>query len=115
MITRTGRARPTTPSTASRPTDTPYSATLPTPWDNLAPLASFARNLRRDQAAVHAGLTLGRSSGQVEGTVNKIKMLKRQMFGAPTSISSASESCTPADWAQQSPIRRSAPDPGSSR
>jgi transposase len=49
--------------------------------DTLAPLASFARNLRRDQAAVHAGLTLEHSSGRVEGTVNKIKMLKRQMFG----------------------------------
>lgn len=49
--------------------------------DTLAPLASFARNLRRDQDAVHAGLTLDHSSGRVEGTVNKIKMLKRQMFG----------------------------------
>jgi transposase len=49
--------------------------------DNLTPLASFARNLRRDQDAVHAGLTLPHSSGRVEGTVNKIKMLKRQMFG----------------------------------
>lgn len=49
--------------------------------DTLAPLASFARNLRRDQDAVHAGLTLPHSSGRVEGTVNKIKMLKRQMFG----------------------------------
>jgi transposase len=49
--------------------------------DTMAPLASFARNLRRDQDAVHAGLTLPHSSGRVEGTVNKIKMLKRQMFG----------------------------------
>ena len=49
--------------------------------DTLAPVASFARNLRRDQDAVHAGLTLSHSSGRVEGTVNKIKMLKRQMFG----------------------------------
>ena len=49
--------------------------------DTLAPVASFARNLRRDQDAVHAGLTLPHSSGRVEGTVNKIKMLKRQMFG----------------------------------
>jgi transposase len=49
--------------------------------DSLTPLASFAHHLRRDQAAVHAGLTLSHSSGPVEGTVNKIKMLKRQMFG----------------------------------
>jgi transposase len=49
--------------------------------DTLTPLASFAHNLRRDQDAVRAGLTLAHSSGRVEGTVNKIKMLKRQMFG----------------------------------
>jgi transposase len=49
--------------------------------DTLTPVASFARNLRRDQDAVHAGLTLSHSSGRVEGTVNKIKMLKRQIFG----------------------------------
>src|SRR5690349_10195960 len=42
--------------------------------DSLAPLASFARNLRRDQNAVYAGLTLPHSSGRVEGTVNKIKI-----------------------------------------
>lgn len=44
-------------------------------------LASFANGLRRDHAAVTAGLTLPYSSGAVEGTVNKIKFLKRQMFG----------------------------------
>ncbi len=31
--------------------------------------------------AVTNGLTLPYSSGQVEGTVNRIKMIKRQMFG----------------------------------
>ncbi|MFB9449698.1 ISL3 family transposase [Dactylosporangium vinaceum] len=49
--------------------------------DTLAPLASFARGLRRDYDAVHNGLSLPCSSGAVEGTVNRIKMLKRQMFG----------------------------------
>ncbi|WP_443078987.1 transposase [Streptosporangium sp. NBC_01495] len=44
-------------------------------------LASFASGLRRDHAAVTAGLTLPYSSGAVEGIVNKIKFLKRQMFG----------------------------------
>ncbi|MEV6031234.1 ISL3 family transposase [Nonomuraea sp. NPDC052116] len=44
-------------------------------------LATFAAGLRRDHAAVQAGLTLPHSSGAVEGTVNKIKFLKRQMFG----------------------------------
>ncbi len=49
--------------------------------DPLAPLASFARNLRRDLDAVRNGLTLPYSSGAVEGNVNRLKMLKRQMFG----------------------------------
>lgn len=44
-------------------------------------LAAFATGLRRDHAAVQAGLTLHHSSSAVEGTVNKIKFLKRQMFG----------------------------------
>jgi transposase len=44
-------------------------------------LARFARGLRRDQDAVRAGLSSELSSGAVEGTVNRIKMLKRQMFG----------------------------------
>lgn len=47
--------------------------------DTLVPLHRFAAGLRRDYDAVRAGLTLEHSSGLVEGTVNKIKMLKRQM------------------------------------
>ena len=40
--------------------------------------------IRNDQQAVVNGLTLPYSSGKVEGTVNKIKMLKRQMYGRAT-------------------------------
>ncbi|BCJ65737.1 ISL3 family transposase [Polymorphospora rubra] len=47
----------------------------------LAPLRSFTRGLRHDLAAVTAGLTLPWNSGPVEGHVNRIKMLKRQMCG----------------------------------
>jgi len=43
----------------------------------------FATGLDRDLDAVTAGLTLSYSSGPVEGTVNRIKMIKRQMFGRP--------------------------------
>jgi hypothetical protein len=50
------------------------SADLPEP-------RSFANGIRRDQQAVTAGLTLPYSSAAVEGNVNKIKMLKRQMYG----------------------------------
>jgi transposase len=49
--------------------------------DSLTPLAGFAHNLRRDLDAVRHGLTLPFSSGPVEGNINRLKMLKRQMFG----------------------------------
>ena len=48
---------------------------------DLPELRSFAAGIRTDQQAVTNGLTLPWSSGKVEGTVNKIKMLKRQMYG----------------------------------
>nr|WP_246496980.1 ISL3 family transposase [Sphaerisporangium rubeum] len=48
---------------------------------DLPGLNSFIRGIERDHAAVTAGLTLPWSSGPVEGHVNRIKMLKRQMFG----------------------------------
>ncbi|ATL66790.1 ISL3 family transposase [Nocardia terpenica] len=49
--------------------------------DDQPALHSFVRGLRSDQDAVTAGLTMSWSSGTVEGHVNRIKMLKRQMFG----------------------------------
>ncbi|MFA1559415.1 ISL3 family transposase [Actinomadura chokoriensis] len=49
--------------------------------DSLTAIAGFARNLRRDYDAVRNGLTMSHSSGPVEGHVNRVKMLKRQMFG----------------------------------
>ncbi|MDQ3701514.1 MAG: transposase, partial [Chloroflexota bacterium] len=44
-------------------------------------LRGFAAGLRADRAAVEAGLTLPWSQGQVEGRVNRLKLLKRAMFG----------------------------------
>jgi transposase len=44
-------------------------------------LRHFARNLRLDYAAVRASLTFNWSSGQVEGQVNRLKTIKRQMYG----------------------------------
>jgi hypothetical protein len=56
-------------------------------------LRSFAAGLKRDHAAVVNGLTLPYSSGAVEGNVNRIKTLKRQICtAAPASICSASGS-----------------------
>lgn len=49
--------------------------------DDVPHLHRFVRGLRRDYDAVLNGLTLPHSSGAVEGNVNRIKMIKRQMYG----------------------------------
>jgi hypothetical protein len=49
--------------------------------DQLPDLHSFTAGLKRDLDAVVNGLSLPYSSGAVEGNVNRIKMLKRQMYG----------------------------------
>jgi transposase len=41
----------------------------------------FAKRLRADMAAVQAAATLPWSQGPIEGQINRLKMLKRQMFG----------------------------------
>jgi transposase len=47
----------------------------------LTAFQRFATSLRDDYAAVKAGVTLRWSTGPVEGHINRLKMLKRQMFG----------------------------------
>ena len=47
----------------------------------LPEIRSFATGLRRDQAAVEAAITSVWSNGQTEGQINRLKALKRQMFG----------------------------------
>jgi len=47
----------------------------------LAPFRRLAKGLRADYAAVKAGVTLPWSQGPIEGQINRLKMLKRQMFG----------------------------------
>ena len=44
-------------------------------------LGRFAKGLRADYDAVRAGLTEVWSNGQTEGQVNKLKLIKRQMYG----------------------------------
>ncbi|MCX4790330.1 transposase [Streptomyces sp. NBC_01221] len=61
-------------------------ATLPTWIDavdtsQLPGLTGFALHLHRDFDAVTAGLTLEWSSGATEGAVNRIKKIKRQLYG----------------------------------
>lgn len=60
-------------------------ATLPAWIDavdasRLPGLTGFALHLRRDLDAVIAGLTLDWSSGSIEGAVNRIKKIKRQLY-----------------------------------
>ena len=49
--------------------------------DEQPELRSFAAGIRRDYDAVRNGLTLHHNSGPVEGHVNRIKMIKRRMYG----------------------------------
>ena len=48
---------------------------------SLKAFHSFANGIIEDYDAVKAGVTLEVSNGQVEGQNNRLKMLKRQMFG----------------------------------
>lgn len=48
---------------------------------NVPAMRNFAAGLKKDLAAVRAGLTETWSNGPVEGFVNKLKLLKRQGYG----------------------------------
>lgn len=47
----------------------------------LPELKRFARSIQRDKDAVLAGLGLPQRNGVVEGKINKLKLIKRMMFG----------------------------------
>ncbi len=57
------------------------------PWleqcerSGISELVGFAQGLRRDDAAVQAAVRYRWNQGPVEGQVNRLKMLKRQMYG----------------------------------
>jgi transposase len=44
-------------------------------------LHNFATGMRKDFAAIQAALSSSWSNGQTEGQVNRLKLLKRQMYG----------------------------------
>src|SRR5712691_1671539 len=48
---------------------------------HIPELQRFARSIQRDKDAVQAGLTLQESNGVVEGKINKLKLIKRMMYG----------------------------------
>lgn len=47
----------------------------------VSELKSFAKSLREDESAVTAALTESWSNGPVEGQVNRLKFIKRSMYG----------------------------------
>ena len=57
------------------------------PWlrdvvaSGIKSLTSFANGLRSDLAAVRNALSMPWSNGQVEGQINRLKFIKRQMYG----------------------------------
>jgi len=48
---------------------------------NIIPIMQFARTLHRDIDAVRNALELPRNNGQAEGKVNRLKTLKRAIYG----------------------------------
>ena len=44
-------------------------------------IAPLARGVAKDKAAVRAAITEPWSNGQTEGQINRLKMIKRQMYG----------------------------------
>jgi transposase len=48
---------------------------------HIRALHSFAAGLRQDMAAVRAGLSMSWSNGPTEGHINRLKCVKRQMYG----------------------------------
>lgn len=57
------------------------------PWleeaarSGVSELRTFATSIKRDQVAIQAALTYEWSQGQVEGQINRLKLLKRQSYG----------------------------------
>ena len=46
----------------------------------IAAFTRLARGMRQDEAAIRAALTFPWSNGPVEGTINRLKMIKRSMY-----------------------------------
>ena len=54
-------------------------------WDcqmsGISDLVTFAQALKKEGSALHAAFTLPYSNGPVEGKINKLKSIKRSMYG----------------------------------
>ena len=47
----------------------------------ITELVNFVQGLENEGSALHAALTLSYSNGPVEGKINKLKYIKRSMYG----------------------------------
>jgi transposase len=47
----------------------------------ISDLVTFAQGLEKEGSALHAAFTLSYSNGPVEGKINKLKYIKRSMYG----------------------------------
>ncbi len=47
----------------------------------ISDLVTFAQGLQKEGSALHAAFTLSYSNGPVEGKINKLKYIKRSMYG----------------------------------
>ncbi|MFI1159255.1 transposase [Streptomyces sioyaensis] len=79
-LARHVRARPHAHSSARRPAAGWIEGATAT---DLPSLQRIAQHLECDLDAVIAGVSQPWNSGVMEGHVNRIKMLKRRMFGRP--------------------------------
>jgi transposase len=54
-------------------------------WDcqmsGISDLVTFAQGLEKEGSALHSAFTLPYSNGPVEGKINKLKYIKRSMYG----------------------------------
>jgi transposase len=48
---------------------------------SISAVRAFAQSLEKDRDAVQVGLTVPWSNGQLEGQINRLKLLKRQSYG----------------------------------
>jgi transposase len=48
---------------------------------SISEIRTFARGVRQDEAAIRAAIILPWSTGQVEGQINRLKLIKHSMYG----------------------------------
>jgi hypothetical protein len=60
-------------------------------------LGTICRTLQRDMVAVTQALTTPWSNGPVEGHINRLKMIKRQMYGRAPDSNCSRHACSPGN------------------